>query len=194
MRRQIPTGNSPVDKINPRRENELVIRHRCTTGQCHCFRIAVHANSPIMHDVHTAGGHCAVRMSEIINGFDPTEIKVRKEAGVIHARRFDQGDVNRAFAVFGDVARRGRTAGPAANNHNPRLSMAAGEGHGRCQSGCRCGTTAHKYTSIQFHVFSSQSFACYSRSLKYAASAAISSSDRRPAIICMTGCDLIFCL
>ena len=125
--RQIPAINSTIHKIDTRRQDQFIIGHRSATSQGNGFGIAVHANGPIMHHVDTRRGQSAIAVAQIINLFEATQIQVREETSVIHARGFNQRNVDFAFAVFGDIAGSGGPPCPAANHHNPRFGMAIGK-------------------------------------------------------------------
>ena len=96
--------------------------------------VTIHANGPVMHNVHAIGSQATIRMADIINRLEPAEIEVREEAGVIGARWLDQRHIDFAFAVLGNIAGGCRTPCPTAHNNHAGFAMATGQNHRRRQS------------------------------------------------------------
>lgn len=187
----IPAGHGTVDEINPGAENQTVIGQHSASRQCHRLGVAVHADSPVMHHIDPVfRRQRAIGMAEVRHLLKTADIEVREKAGVILPRRFNQHDVNLALAVLGQIPRDCGPACPA--THDNHAGTALRPDHGRLQ-GCCCGHAgADKGSSVQCHSqFLPQAVPAHSRSAKYAAKAAISSSDNRAAIICMTVCGRI---
>ena len=126
----VPAGNSAVDKIDTRAEDELVVRQDSPAREGHGLRRAIHINRPVMDHIDPLVRQSAIRVANRAQLAKTTDIKVGEKAGVIGTARLDQRDINLALAVAGQIAR-SRCAPRTTTNHNNLARAAACGAHMR---------------------------------------------------------------
>ena len=197
--RQIPSGNGPVAEVDARREHEAVVGQAAPAREPHAALVAVDGDRPVVHHVDPViCGQRAVAVPDRRPVAEAADIEVREEAGVVGAARFHERYIHSTLRILGDVARSRCTARAAAHDHDARAAL--GEHRRRRQRRyrrCRRSRGCEEMAPIQaalsvswVHVVFPLAHGSSSALWKCAARAAISSSNKRPATSCMTGCTL----
>ena len=191
--RQVPPRNGPRPEVDARREDEAVVGEAAPARQPHAPRVAVDGDRPVVYDVDPMTcGEGAVAVADRREVAEAAEIEVREEAAVVGAARFHERYIHSALRILGDVARGRGAARAAAHNDDARAPLCEHRRrrerrrrHSRRREEMASAQTAFSVSLVHdaFPLVHGSSSTLW----KYAARAAISSSDKRPATSCMTG-------